>query len=57
MSTFKCQPTNNQPAFDIVADRAETEPNSGAVLFYNGDQLVAKQLNISFRKVEETPPE
>ena len=56
MSKFHVTPTNNSAPFDIEADHAETEPSSGAVLFYDADnQLIAKQLNVSFHKLDDEP--
>jgi hypothetical protein len=54
VAKFKITPTNNQPPYEVEADRAESEPNSGAVLFYTGDDLVAKLLNVSFYKLPDS---
>lgn len=54
MKTFIVEPTNGTAPYEVQADSATYDSQSGAVLFKNGEgddaELVGRVLNVSFRE-------
>lgn len=53
MSTFTVKPTNGDEPFDVEADRVEYDRQTGATVFFEGENIVARLLNVSFQKKAE----
>lgn len=55
MSKYEVKPNGSEPAFEVEADKAEFDPQTGRTNFYTGEgddkELVASYLNVSFCKL------
>lgn len=50
MAIYVVEPTTGGASYQVEAESASYDNQTGAILFKNGDELVARVLNASFRK-------
>lgn len=49
---YRIEPVGGTP-YNVEADRAEHDKQTGATSFFKGDELVARVLNASFSKLPD----